>query len=98
MPAPRAKKKREGKKTVLTASQYRAMKTEALGQCFLLTAAYLMEEMEKPAEEICELWDGVARYAEAVDKKYITMERVCKILSEHTGLDVHWNGTFNRKG
>ena len=96
MPVPKAKKKRKDKRVLMTQAQWRATKAEALGQCFLLVACYLMEEMDKPAEEICELWDGVARYSEAVDQKLITMTKVCKILSDYTGTDVRWNGAMKR--
>lgn len=98
MPVPRAKKKRKDKRVVMTAARVRATKTEALAQCFILVAAYMMDEMESPAEEILRLWDGVTRYAGAVDNRLITMGKVCKILSDYTGLDVRWNGTFSGKG
>lgn len=92
MAVPKAKRKRKDKRVVMTRAKWREVKAEALGQCFILVGAYMMEEMEKPAEEICALWDGVARYSEAIDKKLITLNKVCKILSDYTEMDIHWNG------
>ena len=95
MAVPKAKK-RKNKTVTMTRAKWRETKAEALGQCFILVAAYLMEDMKAPAEEILQLWDGVARYAEAVDQKLITMSKVCKILSDYTGMEIRWNGIYNR--
>lgn len=95
MAVPKAKKRKD-KRVVLTQAKVREIKAEALGQCFILVAAYMMEEMDKPADEICELWDGVARYADAVDQKLITMSKVCQILSDHTEMNIKWNGVIKK--
>lgn len=80
------------KRITITPRKLQEIKTEAIGQTFLLVAAYLMDELEYSDEKIVELWGGVSRYADAVKSKDITMNKICKIIEEHTGMKVRWNG------
>lgn len=80
------------KKVMLTPRKIQEIKTEAVGQTFLLAAAYLMDEMEYSEDKILELWDGITRYSDAVRDGTINMNKVCKILEKHTGMKVRWNG------
>ena len=80
------------KRITITPRKLQEIKTEAIGQTFLLFAAYLMDELEYSDERILELWDAVARYSDAVKNKDITMNKICKIIEEHTGMKVRWNG------
>lgn len=79
------------KKVVFTPRMIQEIKTEAICQTFLLAATYLMDEMEYSEDRILELWDGISRYADAVRNGTISMNKVCKILEEHTGMKVRWN-------
>ena len=80
------------KKIEITPRRLDEIKMEAIGQTYLLVAAYLMDELQYSEDKIIELWDGVTRYADAVRNKDISMQRICQILEEHTGLKVRWNG------
>lgn len=42
--------------------------------------------MDYEAERLLDFWDGVARYADAIDDNIITLRRVTEIIEEHTGL------------
>jgi hypothetical protein len=79
------------KRVTITPRKLQEIKTEAIGQTFLLVAAYLMDELNYEEDKILELWDGVSRYSDAIKNKDITMYKVCKILEEHTGMKVRWN-------
>lgn len=79
------------KRITITPRKLQEIKTEAIGQTFLLVAVYLMDEVGYKEDKILEIWDGITRYADAVQNKVITMNRVCKILEEHTGIKVRWN-------
>lgn len=85
------KAKRKNKKVELTPRKIQAIKTEALGQAMVLIIAFLMDELNYDADACVEIWNGVTRYAEAVDSKLITMQKVCDIINEHTGLGIKWN-------
>ncbi len=79
------------KKITMTPRKVEEIKRQAIGQTYILCACYLMDELDYSEDKILEVWDGIARYADAIKSKDITMNRVCKILSEHTGMNVRWN-------
>lgn len=83
--------KKKTKKVELTPRKIQEIKTEALGQAMILTIAFLMDELNYDGDECVEIWNGVARYAEAVDKKLLTMNKVCGIINNATGLEIKWN-------
>lgn len=79
------------KKVEITPKKLQAIKMEAIGQTMVLTIAYLMDELGYDEDRCLDVWDGVARYADAIDEKLITMNKICDIINEHTGLNIHWN-------
>lgn len=79
------------KKRTLTPRKIEEIKVEAMGQAMILTIAYLMDELDYDDEKCVEIWEGVARYAEAVRDKTISMRKVCDIINKATGLDIRWN-------
>lgn len=79
------------KKKTLTPRKIQEIKTEAMGQAMILTIAYLMDELSYDEDKCLAVWEGVARYAEAVDDKLITMQKVCDIINNATGLQIRWN-------
>lgn len=79
------------KKKTLTPRKIQEIKTEAMGQAMILTIAYLMDELSYDEDKCLAIWEGVARYAEAVDGKLITMQKVCDIINNATGLQIRWN-------
>ncbi len=84
-------KPKKNKKVELTPRKVQEIKVEAMGQAMILTIAFMMDELNFDDEKCLEIWEGVARYAEAVDSKLITMNKICKIINEHTGLNIRWN-------
>lgn len=85
------KKPRKNKKVELTPRKVQDIKTEALGQAMILTLAYLMDEFDYDGDALVGVWEGVARYSEAIAQKLITMQQVCDIINNATGLDIRWN-------
>lgn len=79
------------KKVEITPKKLQAIKMEAIGQTMVLTIAYLMDELGYDEDRCLDVWDGVARYADAIDEKLITMNKICDIINEHTGLNIRWN-------
>lgn len=80
------------KKITITPRKLDEMRTEILGQAMILHIAYLMDELGYDEQKCLDVWDGVARYSEALKTKTITMHKVCQIINEHTGLNIRWNG------
>ena len=80
------------KRITITPRKLEEIKKEAIGQTYILCAAYLMDELDYSEDKIVEVWNGITRYAEAIRNKDITMNKICKILSEKTGMNVRWNG------
>ena len=84
-------KTRPNKRIELTPRKLEEIKAEAIGQAMILTIAYLMDELNYDADECVSIWEGVTRYAEAVGDRLITMDKVCNIINDHTGLNIKWN-------
>lgn len=78
------------KKIELTPRKIDEIAKEASAKAMILFAAYLMDDEDFNAERICEVWDGVTRYADAVDKKLISLDKVCGIINNYTGLKIRW--------
>lgn len=68
------------------------IKSSAVEQTMILVAAYLMEEPEfdYSDERILELWQGISRWSVAVKDHTISCEKVCDIINQNTGLNIHW--------
>lgn len=84
-------KQRKNKKVELTPRKVQEIKVEAMGQAMILTIAYLMDELGYDDERCVAVWEGVARYAEAIDDRLISMRKVCDIINKATGLNIRWN-------
>lgn len=84
-------KSRKNKKVELTPRKVKEIKTEAMGQAMILTIAYLMDDLGYSDDKCLEVWEGVTRYAEAIDSKLISMQKVCDIINIATGLNIRWN-------
>lgn len=78
------------KKVEMTPRKVDELARQASAKAMILFAAYLMEDEDFTPERICEVWDGVTRYASAVDDKLISLRKICEIINEHTGLNIRW--------
>jgi len=65
---------------------------ETTQKLYVLAGAYLMEEPEFNYSEdrIIEFWQGLSRWAGAVDEHLISLEDVARIFNEKTGAEVHF--------
>ena len=65
----------------------RKIEENAAAEVLILVTAYLMDEFEYDEDKIIELWNGVTRYSDAINKeKLITINQVCEIIEKNTGL------------
>lgn len=78
------------KKVELTPRKVAEIKRDAATQMMIMLAAYLMDYEGFDDKQIVDAWQGVTRYAEAVNDKLISLNKVCKIINENTGLDIRW--------
>ena len=84
MSVPRARKP---KSTVtLTRKDLERFQVDQIQKAFILTAAYLMDDFNYDPEQLVDFWEGVVRYADAIDSKLISLQKVTEIIEEHTGL------------
>jgi hypothetical protein len=59
----------------------------ACQKILILSAAYLMDEMDYSEDKVVEYWDSITRYVTAIKDHTITLDKVCEIITEHTGLE-----------
>lgn len=74
------------KSITISKTQLRRHDDEVVQKMIILSAAYLMDEMDYSEDRIVEYWEGLTRYAEAIDQKLITIRQVNDIIEQHTGL------------
>ena len=79
------------KKIEVTPRKLEEIKKDIAGQTMILTLGYLMDDMEYDPDKLIEVWDGLTRYAEAVNSHIISLNKVCDIINENTGLTIRWN-------
>ena len=76
---------------VLTERDLKRIKTEISHKTLVLVTAWTIDELGYDEDKIIEMWDGIARWADAIDhQKIIKLNDVCDIISEHTGLKLRW--------
>ena len=81
----------KNKRVEITPAKLNEIKVDVAVQTQILMLSWLMDEFGYDRDKIVEAWDGVARYADAVKEKIISMDKVCNIINEHTGLNIKWN-------
>ena len=84
-------------KTTITVTQrdLQRLEEKATARALILAASYLMDDFGYDPDQILDFWDGVARYADAIDQKIISIRTVTKIIEEHTGLMLGDNAKGN---
>lgn len=70
----------------LTRKDLERYQLDQIQKAFILTAAYLMDDFDYDEARILDFWNGVVRYADAIDSKLISLQTVTQIIEEHTGL------------
>ena len=79
------------KKVEITPKKLEDIKKDVAGQTLILVIGYMMDEMDYDADHLIDIWNGVSRYAEAVDSKLISLNKVCDIINQNTWLGIRWN-------
>lgn len=74
------------KTITISRQQLRKHDDEIAVKMIILSAAYLMDEMDYDEDRIIDYWNGLTRYADAIDKKLITIRQVNDIIEQKTGL------------
>ena len=64
------------------------METEIWEKCLILSAAYLMDEMDYNEDKVVDYFTSMTKYLEAIDDHLLTMDKVCEIIKEHSGVDI----------
>lgn len=88
----RPKKRKPNSQRVITERDLKRMKLEIAHRTLILVTAWTMDELGYSDEKIVEMWDGIARWSEAIDHdKVIKLNDICKIINEHTGFNLMWD-------
>ena len=82
--------KKKPKATVMSKTAVRELEEHIAKKMIVLSMAYLMDEFEYDREAICDFYDGLVRYLNAITDKLITIKQVEEIIKEHTGLNIRW--------
>lgn len=79
------------KKIEITPRKLQDIRQDVVGQTMILTLAYLMDDEDFDNDRLLGVWDGVTRYASAIDSHLISLNKVCDIINDSTGLKIRWN-------
>ena len=71
---------------VMMARDVTKLKQQVSDRVLCLVTAYLMDELDYDEDKIVEMWEGISRYAAAIDDHTITLNKVKEIIQEHTGI------------
>lgn len=80
----------------LTQSAINKLKKEvstlAMRKAFVIMMGYMMEDPQFDCDEdkITEYFNGVERYAQAIEDHFITLHKICEIIKEKTGIEIGW--------
>lgn len=80
-------KRKKQKSVVMSKTAVHKLEEEVMQKMLILSAAYLMDDWDYSEQAICDYWDGLTRYVDAIDQKYITLDKICWIIQEHTGIE-----------
>lgn len=74
------------KQVTISKTKLRKFEEETAAKMIMLSAAYLMDEFDYNEDQLIAYWEGLTRYAEAIDQKLISVRQVAQLIEEHTGL------------
>ena len=72
----------------MTDKQIKKLEDEAWKKCAILTTAYVMDELGYDEDKIMDFHDHLDKWIDAIDEHLITIDQVCKIIEEHTGIKI----------
>lgn len=82
--------KKKPKAVVMSKTAVRELETRVAKKMVVLSMAYLMDEFSYDSEAICDFYDGLERYLNAIDEKLITIKQVENIIKEHCDIQIKW--------
>ena len=87
----RPKKRRPNDPVTMSQKQLENYRHEIAWRTMVLFIAYSMDELGYDKDKIVDVWAKVNDWADSIDKrKLITIETVCTIINNETGLDMRW--------
>lgn len=87
----RPKKLKPNDKVVMTKRDLERLRLEVAHRTLLMVTAWTMDELDYDEDRIIEMWDAIARWADAIDRqKVIKLNDIADIINEHTGLTLKW--------
>lgn len=86
MKSPRKRTRPSQTPMVMYPRDIKRMKEGISDNVLTLVTAYLMDEFDYDDEKIVELWEGIARYSNAVEDHTITLKKVKQIIADNTGI------------
>jgi len=87
----RPKKLKPSDKLTLTKRDLERIKTEIAHRTLLMVTAWTMDELDYDEEKIIQMWDGIARWSDAIDnQKVIKLNDIADIINKHTGFELRW--------
>lgn len=82
--------KKKPKAVVMSKTAVKELESYIAKKMVVLSMAYPMDEFSYDKEALCDFYDGLERYLNAIDEKLITIKAVEKIIREHCGIDIRW--------
>lgn len=76
------KKKTEKEKVINT--------QKAVKRVLILSAAYLMEEQDWDDDKLCDYYEAMCRWSDAIQRHWISIDQVVEIINRKTGAEIRW--------
>ena len=82
--------KKKIKKIEMSKTAFRRLQDDMARKMIALSMSYLMDEFNYDAKALCDFYDGMERYLNAIDEKLITLHKVEEIIKEHANVELKW--------
>ena len=86
MRGPKKTKRPSQTPLVLYERDLRKLRESISDHVLTLVTGYLMDELDYDEDKIVALWEGIARYSNAVEDHLITLNTVKEIIEKNTGI------------
>ena len=63
---------------------------KAIKRTLILTASYLMEEQDWNDDQLCEYYEAICKWGDAINSHWISIKKVIEIVNEKTGATIQW--------
>jgi hypothetical protein len=82
--------KKKPKAVMMSKRALGELESDIAKKMVVLSMAYLMDEFSYDKKALCDFYDGLERYLNAIDEKLITIKTVEEIIYEHCGIVIRW--------